>query len=57
MEVLLRGTVVWILASAAGLGLGLGLGFAFKLAERVATPQVARGWAHPPCRHFKIQSC
>jgi hypothetical protein len=23
----------------------------------VATPQAARGWARPPCRHFKIQSC
>jgi hypothetical protein len=23
----------------------------------VATPQAARGWAHPPCRHFKNQSC
>jgi hypothetical protein len=23
----------------------------------VATPQAARGRAHPPCRHFKIQSC
>jgi hypothetical protein len=26
-------------------------------AESVATPQAAKGWAHPPCRHFKIQSC
>ena len=25
--------------------------------ESVATPQVARGWARPPYRHFKIQSC
>jgi hypothetical protein len=25
--------------------------------ESVATPQVARGWARPPCRNFKIQSC
>jgi hypothetical protein len=24
--------------------------------QRVATPQVARGWARPPCRHFKTQS-
>jgi hypothetical protein len=23
----------------------------------VATPQAARGWARPPCRHFNIQSC
>jgi hypothetical protein len=23
----------------------------------VATPRAARGWTHPPCRHFKIQSC
>jgi hypothetical protein len=27
------------------------------LGEGVATPQAARGWAHPPCRRFKIQSC
>jgi hypothetical protein len=25
--------------------------------ESVATPQAARGWTHPPCRHFKIQPC
>jgi hypothetical protein len=25
--------------------------------QSVATPQAARGWARPPCRHFKIQSC
>jgi glutamate synthase domain-containing protein 1 len=25
--------------------------------ETVATPHAARGWAHPPCRHFKNQSC
>ena len=23
----------------------------------VATPQAASRWAHPPCRHFKHQSC
>jgi hypothetical protein len=32
------------------------LGFSAN-AESVATPQTARGWACPPCRHFKIQSC
>jgi hypothetical protein len=25
--------------------------------QSVATPQAARGWTHPPCRHIKIQSC
>jgi hypothetical protein len=25
--------------------------------QSVATPQAARGWALPPYRHFKIQSC
>jgi hypothetical protein len=25
--------------------------------QSVATPQAARGWARPPCRHFKNQSC
>ena len=25
--------------------------------QSVAIPQAARGRAHPPCRHFKIQSC
>jgi hypothetical protein len=25
--------------------------------QSVATPQAARGWAHPPCSHSKIQSC
>jgi hypothetical protein len=25
--------------------------------QSVATPQTARGWARPPCRHFKIRSC
>jgi hypothetical protein len=25
--------------------------------ESVATPQAAREWAHPPCRHFKNLSC
>jgi hypothetical protein len=25
--------------------------------QSVATPQAARGWARPPCRHFKLQSC
>jgi WD40 repeat protein len=25
--------------------------------QSVASPQVARGWARSPCRHFKIQSC
>ena len=30
---------------------GLGVG----VSESVATAQAARGWAHPPCRHFKIQ--
>jgi hypothetical protein len=25
--------------------------------QSVATPQAARGWARPPCRHFKTQSC
>jgi hypothetical protein len=25
--------------------------------QSVATPQAARGWARPPCRHFKSQSC
>jgi hypothetical protein len=30
----------------------------FKLpVQSVATPQAARRWAHPPCGHFKIQSC
>jgi hypothetical protein len=24
--------------------------------QSVATPQAARGWACPPCRHLKIQS-
>jgi hypothetical protein len=24
--------------------------------QSVATPQGARGWVHPPCEHFKIQS-
>jgi hypothetical protein len=31
---------------------------ALPLSSRAfATLQVARGWARPPCRHFKIQSC
>jgi hypothetical protein len=25
--------------------------------QSVATPQAARGWAHQPCTHLKIQSC
>jgi hypothetical protein len=25
--------------------------------QSVASPQAARGWSHPPCRHFKNQSC
>jgi hypothetical protein len=25
--------------------------------QSVATAQALRGWARPPCRHFKIQSC
>jgi hypothetical protein len=25
--------------------------------QSFATPQAAREWAHPPCRHFKNQSC
>jgi hypothetical protein len=25
--------------------------------KSVTTPQAARGWARPPCRHFKDQSC
>jgi hypothetical protein len=25
--------------------------------QSIATPQAARGWAHPSCRHFKNQSC
>jgi hypothetical protein len=25
--------------------------------QSVATPQSARGWTRPPCRHFNIQSC
>jgi hypothetical protein len=25
--------------------------------QSVATPHAARGWARPPCRHFKTQSC
>jgi hypothetical protein len=25
--------------------------------QSVVIPQAARGWAHPPCRPFKIQSC
>ena len=25
--------------------------------QSVATPQATRGWARPPCRHFKIQYC
>jgi hypothetical protein len=25
--------------------------------QSVASLQAARGWSHPPCRHFKIQSC
>jgi hypothetical protein len=36
-----------------------GLGFRFPADGRRASPplQAARGWAHPRCRHFKIQSC
>jgi hypothetical protein len=38
-----------------------GFGFRFPAGglkqQSVATPQAARGWAYPPCRHFKIQSC
>jgi hypothetical protein len=37
------------------------LGFRFPAPcgekQSVATSQAARGWARPPCRHFKIQSC
>jgi hypothetical protein len=25
--------------------------------KSVASPQTARGWTRPPCRHFKVQSC
>ena len=31
--------------------------FVFREQQSVATPQAARGWTHPPYRHFKIQSC
>ena len=31
-----------------------GFGFVFP---RAAATQAARGWTHPPCRPFKIQSC
>jgi hypothetical protein len=31
-------------------------GFGFQQ-QSSATPQTARGWARPPCRPFKIQSC
>jgi hypothetical protein len=35
-------------------------GFGFSASEEqqgVASPQTARGWARPPCRRFKNQSC
>ena len=35
----------------------LTLGFQFPATQSVAAPQAARGWAHPPCRPCKIQSC
>jgi hypothetical protein len=40
----------------------IGLGFRFPAAwwreqKSVLTPQAARGWYHPPCGHFKSQSC
>jgi hypothetical protein len=31
------------------------LRFRFPAAPSVATPQAVSGWAHPPCRRFKIQ--
>jgi hypothetical protein len=33
------------------------LGFPVEGRRSVAPPHDARGWARPPCRHFKIQSC
>ena len=38
------------------LALAKPLGFGFQH-RSVTTPQAARGWSHPPCRHFKNQSC
>jgi hypothetical protein len=38
-------------------GLGFGLPAVRGERQSVAAPQAARGWAHPPCRHFKTQSC
>jgi hypothetical protein len=37
----------------------LGIRFSKALVgeQSVATPQAARCWARPPCRHFKTQSC
>ena len=44
-----------------GLQCGPSLGFSLPAAggeqQTAATPQAARGWTPPPCRHFKIQSC
>jgi hypothetical protein len=37
--------------------LGFNIGFQQREQQSVATPHAARGWPHPPCRHFKIQSC
>jgi hypothetical protein len=31
--------------------------FAYGQVTMDPTPQAARGWAHPPCRHFKNLSC
>ena len=59
-------------SACAGLGLGLGQHAAENPApptrvsvsssvggeqRSVATPQAARGWARPPCRHNMIHSC